>query len=85
MPLSSKQITCHQCANFSHESHSTTGLYKEWEAQIKRGVSEQQNAHFYRAELGGDGFYSNCEFLPDEQRNCQRFSGVYRFVVEQKP
>lgn len=53
--------------------------------QIKRGVCEQQNAHFYRVELGGDGFYTNCEFLPDELRDCKRFVGKYPFVIGEKP
>lgn len=80
-----KTSTCQQCAHFSRETKSTTGLCREWETQIKRGVCEQQNANFYRVELGGDGFYTNCEFLPDEPRDCKRFVGKYPFVIGEKP
>jgi len=76
------KVTCFTCQHFTPcPVDGGGGDCSEWDKQIKQGVSVQQNALFYREQLGGDSLYSNCEFLADEVRVCKRFSGRYDFVV----
>lgn len=77
----SDSITCGQCQYYEPSAVGENGDCSQWDNQIKRGVSVQQNALFYREQLGGDILYSNCEFLAGEVRACKRFSGRYAFVV----
>lgn len=79
--MSNPVVKCSQCHHYTPSSMSENGDCKIWDLQIRRGVSVQQNALFYRTELGGDNLYSNCEFIADELRDCKQFIGVYRLVV----
>jgi hypothetical protein len=79
--MSNSKVTCDQCQYYTPSAVGGNGDCTQWDSQIKQGVSVQQNALFYREQLGGDSLYSNCEFLADEYRNCRVFAGRYAFVV----
>jgi len=74
-------VNCGQCRYYEPALVGENSDCTQWDSQIKRGVSVQQNALFYREQLGGDSLYSNCEFLADEVRVCKRFAGSYAFIT----
>jgi len=79
--MSDPIVMCGQCRNYEQNQVGNNGECSEWNNHIKHGTPQDQNEYFYRHELGGDGYYINCDFLADEPRECKRFAGKYAFVV----